>query len=840
MGFFKKLTKAATKAVSNVTKEVKKTTPKVTIGKDIGAKNVSKNIKKIGKAGKSIQKGVGKGAGSLSKSLGKAGSKFAKTLGKGTEGVVANTGDIAKSLAKGDFKGVGKEALELVQSGKDIAKGMGSAALTSSLAGATALGEATGDKNIKGLTTNVEREGQKGITNYGDAAFDLGANIASTGTYGAAKSALSGLSEGGIGGVLSGKGLQDAALTAAGSYAGLDPNMVKMGMSATQGDLKGAALSGLGVGEDASKLIRGFTGGNMDFKKMALEKLGSMGGVDPKLIESVASGKIDPMKAFQATGIDPKALLGDMGSKFGLNSFTQSPEAQEALEMGRSAGRTVASVDAYAKDAQNAAMDMQAKALQTAQGYKIKPGESLGAIAKRMGMSVEELKAANPQIKDINKIAAGANLNIPGATARGVVESGQVSQQQFDSARAFQDWSKQQTGYVGKEKKAFMKDLFDKRAAGQISNDDFVKQMESRGEKGFLDKAKDFFGGASDAVGSAVDKAKEFAAKNKTGIGLAADVTAATLGYKAGEEGRTAAAGLAKEQLADLQSAGKQFEQMRYDPTRYKQEREFIEQRIAGGGITPQEKLMQQQGDLRAARAGAAARMAGVEQQARLGGRGMAGSALAASLAGGQSVMGEQAATNLQREASASQRLEQDIQRGTNLSRQQTSEEAELAKQQGEFGLTRAQQTGSVRGDLGNLEMGRGAALQNLYGRGADFVKQGLGMLTPQTQSQQPTPQTQPPVSQPPYDPLKAKADGARRLSQRGQTQVPQTNVPKPATPPAQFNQQNQRPQPGAGLSQGIQQGQQAVQKVQSTIDEAKKKADEIKKNPLGAFGVKL
>jgi len=284
---------------------------------------------------------------------------------------------------------------------------------------------------------------------------------------------------------------------------------------------------------------------------------------------------------------------------------------------------------------------------------------------------------------------------------------------------------------------------------------------------------------------------------------------------------------------------------MQYDPTRYKQELEFIQQRIAGGGITPQEKLLQQQGDIRAARAGAAARLSGMEQQARMGmGATGSGSALAASLAGGQSVMGTQAETNLAREASASQRLEQDIQRQTNLARQQTSEEADLAQQQGQFGLSRATQTGAVRGDLGNLALGRAAALQNLYGSGADFAKQGLSML------ESPQPQQQPQPTQPQQQPhsMQTRAGAAKQISNR---QSPPGNQPKPTKQPmGQFNQQN-APQPGQGqgygvlapVSQAVQQGQQAVGKVQSTIDEAKKKAEEAKrkieeakKNPVGAF----
>ena len=44
--------------------------------------------------------------------------------------------------------------------------------------------------------------------------------------------------------------------------------------------------------------------------------------------------------------------------------------------------------------------------------YKIKKGDTLSAISKKLGISVKDLAAAN-KIKDVNKIQAGASLIIP-------------------------------------------------------------------------------------------------------------------------------------------------------------------------------------------------------------------------------------------------------------------------------------------------------------------------------------------------------------------------------------------------------------------------------------------
>ena len=44
--------------------------------------------------------------------------------------------------------------------------------------------------------------------------------------------------------------------------------------------------------------------------------------------------------------------------------------------------------------------------------YAVKAGDTLSAIAKRNHMSLAELKAKNPQIKDLHKIRVGQKLNL--------------------------------------------------------------------------------------------------------------------------------------------------------------------------------------------------------------------------------------------------------------------------------------------------------------------------------------------------------------------------------------------------------------------------------------------
>ena len=760
--------------------KVKVKAPKITVGKDLGTKK------------------IGKIASSAASSTGKIGGDLAKIV----EGNLKAQG----KFLTGDFKGAGEEALRGFTSGGNIAGELGGN-----------VGGLVGDRKTGDIA--------------GRMAADIGANVATGGGSGLAKTAAQSLAGDGLQGLLSGKGLQEAALAAAGSYAGVDPNMLKMGLSASQGDLKGAALSGLSLfgGFDPKQLEMASTGvsaltgdkkglasglasqfgasdtpANMlgavaggDVKGEALRQLASVTGLDPKMLDNISKGKLDPKQLAGTAGFDPKQLLGGASSMLGISSFTDSPEAQEMMRMGQSAGRIVESADAYADDAQNRALDAQS-------AYKIAKGDSFNAIAKKLGVTPEQLKAANPQIKDINKIAAGANLNIPSSV---------------------------KTPYETPEQTAARRAATDATAVANAEKDQST-----------WDKIKT-------GVGSAVGGAKDFVAENKGLIGLGAQAGAAGLGYMASKEGMEAQQKLIKDQLKQEQAMGSELLGKKYDPARYAQEQEFLAERIRGQGRTALTRQMEQESIQKGARTAAAGRLAGLEQQARLGGAALGTAGLASSLAGAQAGQNVMAEDMRARDVQAQQDLERAVQRTGALSSQATEEEAKLAQQK--FGVEsgRATSAGATRSQLAQIEGNKAGALANLYTSGANLVQQGLqGMQTPaQQQVQQQQPQQQQPQKQ---TPPPARVDAARTMSQG----APQRQQPKPAPKPnpvQEMNQRNTMPQPGAGqgygvlapvqqVQQTVQQGQQAVQKAQSTFDEAKKKAEEFKKDPLGSFGIKF
>jgi hypothetical protein len=62
----------------------------------------------------------------------------------------------------------------------------------------------------------------------------------------------------------------------------------------------------------------------------------------------------------------------------------------------------------------------------TAQVYLVKQGDTMLKIATKFGLSVEELLAANKQIKNPNKIAIGDELNIPAPAPSEIISGGEV------------------------------------------------------------------------------------------------------------------------------------------------------------------------------------------------------------------------------------------------------------------------------------------------------------------------------------------------------------------------------------------------------------------------------
>ena len=484
------------------------------------------------------------------------------TVGKGS---VKSLGKIAKSglnigkaslestgkLATGDFKGAGKSAMQGFTSAGDIAGEVG------------------------GQAGSVFKGGRQRGDIAGRIAAEIAANAASGGGYGLAKTAAQSLSSDGLEGLLSGKGLQEAALQAGASYAGIDPTMLKaaqMGLKASQGDLEGAAM----------------------------ETLADQFGVDPEQLQMAKSALSGDLQQ-SVLGLAGKKLgIGDqgMGIARGLASGLSPEEIakQQALKTGR----------AVLSDQAGAYEDV-------AKQYKIASGDTAAKIAKKMGVSLEELKAANPQIKNINKIVKGATLNIP-----------------VDDE--YKKWEQEQTGYIGKEKKAAMQKLLQDRK--NLSTDEFAiaRAQISQGkipQKYKVPVQAPTQAGAQEEGGGFFDSVGDFVKQNPNLVSGAANILGGGAGYLLGEQQRKEAlkdleramSGYEEIKKTDLASAAEQVQRSPEILAMRKAGLEGIKQR-AEMGLTPEDEAMLRQLQKRSLQQGAAQRQALTERAIQQGAQG--------------------------------------------------------------------------------------------------------------------------------------------------------------------------------------------------------------------------
>ena len=96
------------------------------------------------------------------------------------------------------------------------------------------------------------------------------------------------------------------------------------------------------------------------------------------------------------------------------------------LHLGGDGGSGSASSPSPSSGAPSASVAPTDKPSPTAKVYVVKSGDTLLKIAKRFGITVDQLIAANKQIKNPDRIGVGSELKIPVAAASGVIEDSSV------------------------------------------------------------------------------------------------------------------------------------------------------------------------------------------------------------------------------------------------------------------------------------------------------------------------------------------------------------------------------------------------------------------------------
>ena len=735
--------------------------------------------------------------------------------------VISDAGKVIEKGVSNVAKETGKGIVQTGGAVTDVVKDVGSTAGKGIGDTVSQFGRTVGDKNIVQAGSNVSRETGGAFDKFSPLLTQIAGNALTGGAYGAISS---------LGGMAAGQQWNPSAIaSAAGSLAGLNPTLMQAlqgGASLARGDIKGAALAGLGSlgtggGQSFLSSLTGGAGSSFT-NPNSLAMLTSALTGDKKGLASGLAG----LAGFQGptsnligslVGGDKKGIASSLGGSLGFGQDFSRAISGAITGDTRDLALGLVGSSGYMDPNRLKAIDALTGGKLTAENART----AFGGLLPSMGLGGGEGgdSGGDSWLKSLQNLGAGFSTgDLTPDALKGMSTSGLLP---FSTSGLLPSISNPLAGMgldlgaggKGSENTAALKDMFgnlfgggDGFQAGRMPAGEGVPQ-----EGGFFDSIGDGFNNLTTGIGN-------FVGGNRGALGLGADALSSYLAYERGRKGFDTAKDYSKDQLSDLSGAGAGFAKVTYDPERYRQERDFIAERIAGGGITAQEKQMQQQGDLRAARAAAAARAAGVEQMARMGqGVSGAGSSLASALAGGQSVMGVQSEANLAREASASERLERDIQRGTNLSRQQTAEEADLARAQADYRLQQLQQMGATRGDLANLEMNKAAAEQRMYLEGANLAKTGLNIYEspaerdrrlaqkrlqemPQPAPVQTAP-TQAPVQQPPVErttytlpaDIKQQVD---KITQPTKPTTPSPAVPKPVTPPSTRPQPKPMPAP--------------------------------------------
>ena len=131
------------------------------------------------------------------------------------------------------------------------------------------------------------------------------------------------------------------------------------------------------------------------------------------------------------------------------------------------AGVTVAglaSIPILTKDKKSATAS-ESKSKSSSKSYKVKKGDTLSEIARDNGTTLKKLKAANPQIKDLNKIKLGQAIKIPMPKVK-------------DRKSVYQGMSKSEMKKISMPKKKYGGKIYKRKEGGQVmSGNDLVSSL---------------------------------------------------------------------------------------------------------------------------------------------------------------------------------------------------------------------------------------------------------------------------------------------------------------------------------------------------------------------------
>ena len=182
-------------------------------------------------------------------------------------------------------------------------------------------------------------------------------------------------------------------------------------------------------------------------------KITTEGSDAQRIVRRTPKGRPGAGQVKTVTGQDGKLSKTAAANEKRVKARERRRAATQA-GVGTTAVAGLASIPVLTKDKKSATAS-ESKSKSSSKSYKVKKGDTLSEIARDNGTTVKKLKAANPQIKDLNKIKPGQDIKIPMPKVK-------------DRKSVYQGMSKSEMKKISMPKKKYGGKIYKRKEGGQV------------------------------------------------------------------------------------------------------------------------------------------------------------------------------------------------------------------------------------------------------------------------------------------------------------------------------------------------------------------------------------
>jgi len=145
-------------------------------------------------------------------------------------------------------------------------------------------------------------------------------------------------------------------------------------------------------------------------------------GIKDTIIRTVDEGSRIARRIAKGLGIMSLLTPSELGDGTLYKGKTEE-EVSRMLKARAEANRKADEGEAKGKTGGSPSKSKGSSSSSNKKSHTVKSGDTLSAIAKKAGVTLKQLMAANPNIKDANKIRPGQKIKLPKATIKGTGKS---------------------------------------------------------------------------------------------------------------------------------------------------------------------------------------------------------------------------------------------------------------------------------------------------------------------------------------------------------------------------------------------------------------------------------